>query len=161
MNKEPVDQPTTLTKARRHRRRTRISLSVCDDCCCGTIRKHPGVDHAGIRQQLADAATSVGGRSRSVGCLGVCARSNVVVVRTPDAGTFWVGEVLDDLLVGSLASWIGDGAPLPVPDIIDLHVFERHDPASTPPPSPVTQPIAEPINEPVAEFVTLGRRGPR
>lgn len=102
-----------------------MRLSLCDDCCCGTERKHPGIDHAGIRDRLASGAAAVGGRSRSVRCLGVCERSNVVVVKTPHAGTFWVGEVLDEPLVAALQAWILQGAPLPVPARVAEHVFDR------------------------------------
>jgi hypothetical protein len=124
-----------------------IRLSLCDDCCCGTTRKHPGVDHAGVRGRLADAAASTGGRSRSVGCLGVCERSNVVVVKTPHAGTFWVGEVLEEPLVGELESWIRGGAPLPVPVEVAQHLFDRKELTDELP--------TELPDSPVAEFVSL------
>jgi hypothetical protein len=117
-----------------------IRLSLCDDCCCGTQRKHPGIDHAGIRDRLGDAAASTGGRSRSVGCLGACERSNVVVVKTPHAGSFWVGEVLDEPLVAVLEAWIRKGAPLPVPAEVAQHLFDR----------------TELSDDPVVEFVSFG-----
>lgn len=126
-----------------------VRLSLCDDCCCGTERKHPGVDHAGIRARLAAAAESIGGRSRSVGCLDVCERSNVVVVKTRHAGSFWVGGVLDEPIVCALESWVRQGAPLPVPATIAAHLFER--PSVTP----------EPEAQPVVEFVSLQRSAQR
>lgn len=116
-----------------HRSHTRVSM--CDGCCCGTTRKHPGVDHAGIRNLLAAAVASTGGRSRSVACLGVCERSNVVLVRTRQAGSFWIGEVLDEPIVVALDGWIRQGTPLPVPAEVAAHVFDRDAPmrASTGP----------------------------
>jgi hypothetical protein len=102
------------------------------------MRKHPDVDHAAIRDRLAAAAASIGGRSRTVGCLGACGMSNVVVVKVAHAGTFWTGEVLGDWIVDALDSWIRQGAPLPVPADVDARVFDRLAPspgdvATTPP----------------------------
>jgi hypothetical protein len=116
-----------------------IKLSLCDDCCCGTQRKHPGIDHARIRDRLAGAAASTGGRSRSVGCLGVCERSNVVVVKTPHAGSLWVGEVLEEPLVAELEAWIRQGAPLPVPSEVAGHLFDRKELADEAPAEPVVE----------------------
>jgi hypothetical protein len=126
-----------------------IRLSLCDDCCCGTTRKHPGVDHAALRGRLASAATSTGGRSRTVGCLGVCERSNVVVVKTVHAGTFWVGEVHEEPVVAELESWIRRGAPLPVPAEVTQHLFDR------------TELTDELPAEPVVEFVPFRRSAGR
>jgi len=97
---------------------------------------------------LAAAVASTGGRSRDVDCLGVCERSNVVVVRTRHAGSFWIGEVLDEPIVVALDGWIRQGTPLPVPAEVAAHVFDRD--AST---------KAE--TEPVAELVSLQRRSQR
>lgn len=121
----------------------------CDDCCCGTERKHPGVDHADIRNRLGSAAASAGGRSRRVGCLGVCERSNVVVVKTAHSGSLWVGGVLAEPIVAALESWIRRGAPMPVPEDIASHVFDRR-----------SAPDA-PEADPVIEYVSLKRRSPR
>lgn len=138
----------TMTGVRsRGRATTRVLL--CDACCCGTERKHPGVDHAAIRERLGSAAESTGGRSRRVDCLGVCERSNVVVVKTRSSGTFWIGEVLDEPVVAALESWIRRGAPLPVPANVLSHVFDRRS---------VTE---EPDSAPVVEFVSLLPRGAR
>lgn len=126
---------------------TRVLL--CDACCCGTDRKHPGVDHAAIRERLGSAVASTGGRSQRVDCLGVCERSNVVVVKTRSAGTFWVGGVLDELVVAALESWISQGASLPVPASVFSHVFDRRSMTEEPEPAPVV------------EFVSLMPRGQR
>lgn len=130
-------------------RRAATRVLLCDDCCCGTERKHPGVDHAAIRERLGSAVASTGGRSRRVDCLGVCERSNVVVVKTRSAGTFWVGEVLDEPVVAALEAWIRQGASLPVPASVLSHVFDRR--SMTEDPDPV----------PVVELVSLLPRGER
>jgi hypothetical protein len=128
-----------------------LRVLLCDDCCCGTERKHPGVDHRGFHARLSAAAVSAGGRSRRVDCLGVCERSNVVVVKTPSAGAIWIGEVLDEQTVGALEAWIGAGAPLPVPGQVGSHVFDRR--------SNTDEADVEPAA--VVEFVTLQSRSKR
>ena len=122
---------------RRHCRPTPLSALLCDDCCCGTQRKHPGIDHVGIHNRLRAAAESAGGRGRRVGCLGVCERSNVVVLKSRGSGSLWIGEVLDEPIVAALEAWIRCGAPAPVPTDIAAHVFER--------PSSVSEPVDEPV----------------
>ncbi len=84
-------------------------------------------------------------------CLGVCERSNVVVVKSPSAGTFWIGEVLDEQTVGALETWIGQGTPLPVPVQLRSHVFDRRSLDDESDPEPAA----------VVEFVTLQSRGRR
>jgi hypothetical protein len=142
-----LDGRTVTGDRSRGRATTRVLL--CDACCCGTERKHPGVDHAAIRERLGSAAELAGGRSRRVDCLGVCERSNVVVVKSRSSGTFWVGEVLDEPVVAALESWIGRGAPLPLPANVLSHVFDRRS---------MTE---EPDSAPVVEFVSLLPRGER
>ncbi|WP_395153903.1 (2Fe-2S) ferredoxin domain-containing protein [Ilumatobacter sp.] len=138
--------------SRRHRRRAQISVLLCDACCCGTERKHPGVDHAGIRDRLAVAAASVGGRCRTVDCLDVCSQSNVIVVKTPGSGSFWIGKVLDDAVVDSIDTWIREGAPMPIPADIDLFVFDTKGITET------TEISHEPADAPVTEFVSIQPR---
>ena len=52
---------------------------VCRDCCCGTLRKHPDVDHDLLFEQLG-VRTSGHAQVRASGCLLACEHSNVVVV---------------------------------------------------------------------------------
>ncbi|MCW2506633.1 MAG: hypothetical protein JWO79_4917, partial [Actinomycetia bacterium] len=51
-------------------------VTVCRGCCCGTERKHPGIDHDGLLAALAEV-----GAVRVSDCLDVCEDSNVVVVQ--------------------------------------------------------------------------------
>lgn len=72
----------------------RLCVLLCRDCCCGTLRKHPEIDHTTQESELRAAVTEVGGKLIRTRCLGVCERSNVVVVKTPGE-TYWFGEVLE------------------------------------------------------------------
>jgi hypothetical protein len=95
---------------------TRCRVRVCRDCCCGTARKHPGVDHDGLVGRLAEA---VGDRAEVsvTTCLLACDRSNVVVVSPGSTGRrkgerpVWLGEVLDTRTVDAIASWVVAGGP--------------------------------------------------
>lgn len=95
---------------------------VCHDCCCGTSRKHPGVDHDDLLQHLRDTVPA-GTRVRVVKCLGECERSNVVVardLRTPGRPRdTWHGGVLDRAAVGEVVARLtgqhGEDAPASPP----------------------------------------------
>ena len=87
-------------------------ITVCRGCCCGTERKHPGVDH---ERQLETLRARVA--VRVVDCIDACEVSNVVVVqpsraaRQAGARPVWVGEVLDDEAVLGVADWVDAGGP--------------------------------------------------
>lgn len=90
--------------------------TVCHGCCCGTARKHPGVDHAGLLAALTDGIGGHG-RVRTSECIDACERSNVVVVapspaaRRAGARPVWLGEVLDVDEVDAVADWVRRGGP--------------------------------------------------
>ncbi len=98
-------------------------MQACDGCCCGTARKHPGVDHAGQRVALAEAAQRGGGTYRTVGCLDACHASNVVVVRRRDGRRVWFGRVLDAAVLEALCTWIAQGAPAVLPAALTASAF--------------------------------------
>ena len=91
-------------------------VTVCHGCCCGTERKHPGVDHAGL---LAVLVEGVGdrGRVRTSDCIDACERSNVVVVAPAPAGRragarpMWLAGVLDVDVVDGIVDWVRRGGP--------------------------------------------------
>jgi len=89
---------------------------MCRDCCCGTERKHPGVDHDALFERLV-AATAGAARVDASGCLLACEKSNVVVVLPSAAGRragarpVWLREVLDVGAVDAVATWVRDGGP--------------------------------------------------
>ncbi|WP_229069133.1 hypothetical protein [Actinoplanes sp. DH11] len=99
-------------------------MTVCRDCCCGSPRKHPAVDHAGQVERLR-AGLGDDHRVRTSLCLDVCDQSNVVVVqpapaaRRRGARPVWFGLVLEDVIVDDLVDWVRAGGPgvaaLPAP----------------------------------------------
>jgi hypothetical protein len=103
---------------------------VCRDCCCGTERKHPGVDHDGL---LARLEVGAGARARVLrsACLLACDESNVVVVTPSPAGRragarpVWLRAVLDDVTVDAIGAWVGLGGPgvEAVPSALEARVF--------------------------------------
>jgi hypothetical protein len=106
------------------------TVTVCRDCCCGSLRKHPSVDHdaqlAALRADLEPHH-----RVRVSECLDVCAQSNVIVVqpapqaRREGARPVWFGLVLDDAVLGDLTAWVRAGGPgaEPLPPILELSVI--------------------------------------
>jgi (2Fe-2S) ferredoxin len=108
------------------------TVTVCRDCCCGTTRKHPGVDHDAQLRALQDG---VAGHGRVVvsQCLLACERSNVVVV-APDRGArgagarpVWLDGVLDDEETSAIVAWVRAGGPghAPVPTQLEPLVGRR------------------------------------
>ena len=103
---------------------------ICRGCCCGTDRKHPGTDHERQVATLTQAATACPtARVRTVGCLGPCSHSNVVVVRPVGrAGeAVWLGRMNTHTQTASLAGWLEAGADLEAlpPELV---LFDRFDP---------------------------------
>lgn len=92
------------------------TVTVCRDCCCGTSRKHPEVDHDA---QLSALRDGLEGHARLVvsPCLLACERSNVVVV-APDRGArgggarpVWLDGVLAEEQTAAVVSWVRAGGP--------------------------------------------------
>jgi (2Fe-2S) ferredoxin len=106
------------------------TVTVCRGCCCGTDRKHPGVDHAGQIAALTDGVGDAG-RVRVSDCLDACERSNVVVVgpsldgRRAGARPVWLSDVLHSDTVAEVVAWVRAGGPgvEDPPGVLDLSVF--------------------------------------
>jgi len=107
-------------------------VTVCQDCCCGSVVKHPDVNHEGNLAALRAAVEATGrGVVRVVKCLDECERSDVVVVRRRAASrteTIWLGWVNDDAAAATLTDWLCGGAVGPLPDTLALHVFTKRAP---------------------------------
>ena len=112
-------------------RPTPCRIVVCRGCCCGTRRRHPGVDHDGHLEMLRRTRDRTG-RAVPVlvsSCLGPCAEGNVVVVhpsaegRRRGARPVWLGSLNDDDAVSDLTHWINAGGPglAPLPTTLELH----------------------------------------
>jgi (2Fe-2S) ferredoxin len=105
------------------------TVTVCRDCCCGTAKKHPDVDHDGQLRQLR-AELPAPHRVRVSDCLDVCEQSNVVVVhptpaaRRAGARPVWFGLVVDDDVTGDIAAWVRAGGPgvAPLSAVLELSV---------------------------------------
>lgn len=109
---------------------TTCTVRVCRDCCCGTERKHPGVDHDGLLAGLEGGARSAARVSVS-NCLLACDQSNVVVVSPSPSGReaggrpVWVRGVLDDATVQAIVEWVSEGGPgwVDPPDLVAALAF--------------------------------------
>ena len=94
----------------------RPTLTVCRGCCCGTERKSPGADHAGVLSTI-DAVAGASANVRVADCLGPCERADVVVVgpspegRRRGARPVWVARVGSTRVAEALTEWVRDGGP--------------------------------------------------
>jgi predicted metal-binding protein len=119
-----------------------VTVTVCRDCCCGTKRKHPDVDHDAQLNQLREALnTEPADKGEGAGtgrlvvsqCLLACERSNVVVVtpapgaRNGGARPVWLYMVLTDDQTSAVAEWVRAGGPglAPLPGVLEPLVGER------------------------------------
>lgn len=106
------------------------TVTLCRGCCCGTLRKHPDVDHVGQVERLREG-TAGAGRVKLSDCLDACAQSTVAVVSPSPAGRaaggkpVWLLGVLDRETEDEIAEWVRDGGPGVVdpPGMLDLRVF--------------------------------------
>ncbi|BCJ46949.1 hypothetical protein GCM10010168_35310 [Actinoplanes ianthinogenes] len=91
-------------------------VTVCRDCCCGSLSKHPAVDHDRQLERLR-AALAPAHQVRTSLCLDACSQSNVLVVqpapeaRRRGARPVWFGLVLDDLVLDDITAWVAAGGP--------------------------------------------------
>lgn len=104
---------------------SRPTVTVCRDCCCGSRRKHPDVDHDGQLDALRSGLEGVA-RVVTSGCLLACELSNVVVVspspvaRADGARPVWLASVLTGSAVEAIVAWVRAGGPgtAPLPGVL-------------------------------------------
>jgi hypothetical protein len=93
-----------------------VRVRVCRDCCCGTVRKHPDVDHDALVDRLVTGTRGLAAVDITP-CLLACERSNVVVVQPGAHGRLaggrpvWLRGVLDVAAVDEIARWVRAGGP--------------------------------------------------
>ncbi|BBY28772.1 (2Fe-2S) ferredoxin domain-containing protein [Mycolicibacterium sediminis] len=96
--------------------RSKPTVTVCRGWCCGTVKKHPTIDHEARLARLRDLVEGIG-NLRTSDCLGPCERSNVVVVSPSAPGhraggrPAWLGYVLDTHTETDISDWLRDGGP--------------------------------------------------
>ncbi|WP_030452453.1 hypothetical protein [Herbidospora cretacea] len=103
-----------------------MRVTVCRDCCCGSARKVPHLDHDEQIRLLGEVA-----EVRVTECLDVCDQANVIVVQpTPEGRAaggrpVWLAFVNDGHATADVAEWIRAGGPglAPMPPILELHRF--------------------------------------
>jgi (2Fe-2S) ferredoxin len=100
-----------------------MRITVCRDCCCGTVKKHPKVNHGDQLARLRAIAAEVGASVTVAECLDTCETSNVVVVQAKGSKPVWFGFVLSDAAVEDIGAWLKAGGPgvAPLSDTLDLH----------------------------------------
>ena len=63
--------------------------------------------------------------ARVVDCVGECAHSNVVIVRSGDGPSVWLGGISNPAITSALCEWLGAGALQPPPRVLQSRVFVR------------------------------------
>ena len=104
--------------------RASVCVLLCRDCCCGTARKHPDVDHDAQERTLCAAAAVSGGRVIRTRCLGVCERSNVIVVKTA-ASTHWFGGALSGAQTAAVSDFVRAAGARPAPAELVFQIAAR------------------------------------
>lgn len=106
-----------------------LIVHVCRDCCCGTWRKHPEVDHSAQLETLTRTVDSLpGGQIKTTKCVGECRHSNVLIIRRFLHGrtlTTWLGNILRERQTLALCQWLTQGAyqDLPLPSSLKRYAF--------------------------------------
>lgn len=96
---------------------------VCRGCCCGTRKKHPGVDHKGLEKLLRSGAKRAGMRYEVTDCLGPCGQGNVVVVRR-DGRIRWFRKLNDEGSTGAVVEHLVTGE---VSSELERHRLQKRD----------------------------------
>lgn len=99
------------------------SVLVCRGCCCGTDGKHPDTDHDLHLDRIRAVGSEAKAKVFTVGCLGPCERSNVVVVRSGSQRR-WFGELLTDDQLAHFTGWLATGGTQPITDSLAQHRFD-------------------------------------
>ena len=108
-------------------RATGRHVYLCRGCCCGKAKKHPGVDHDGIRRAVRDSARAAGLPVTVTDCLGPCGQGNMLVVQT-DETVRWFRKMNEPGAVRDLVEHVGaTGSVDGLPDAYDRHVMAKRE----------------------------------
>jgi hypothetical protein len=102
---------------------------LCKGCCCGrTDRGLPAVPVDRIKAIWKAEKLNRAVQLTISGCLGPCDLPNVAVV-VDARGTTWYGRLEGDAPYDALIAWarasVAAGTPLPAPDALEPHRFDR------------------------------------
>jgi cobaltochelatase CobN len=126
----PTTAPTTTpTPPLATRIKSTAQVLLCKGCCCGkTERGLPAVPVDRIKAAWKAAKLNQAVQLTISGCLGPCDLPNVAVVVTAETTT-WYGLLDGDAHYDALIDWAracaAAGTPLPLPEELAAHRFDR------------------------------------
>ena len=98
-------------KKQKAAKQKRPKVWVCRGCCCGTRKKHPGVDHDDLLATTKAGAKAAGMKVSKTDCLGPCGQGNIVVVRA-GGEICWFRKMNAHEPTAALAGHLADGGSL-------------------------------------------------
>jgi (2Fe-2S) ferredoxin len=99
----------------------------CRGCCCGTRKKHPGVDASLLSKVLKEGARAAGADYRRTGCLGPCGQGNIVVVRAAGR-TRWFRKMDDeDTTLALMDHLVDSGNVIDLPEALRRRVMTKRE----------------------------------
>lgn len=109
--------------------KSRGQILLCKGCCCGkTERGLPEVPVDRIKAAWKAEKLNRVVQLTISGCLGPCELPNVAVLMTPEGST-WLGNLAGEAHYAALIGWARDsasaGSPIPLPEVLTAHRFER------------------------------------
>lgn len=98
---------------------------VCRGCCCGTRKKHPGVDHDALLAATKAGAAAAGAKVKKTDCLGPCGQGNIVVVRA-GGDICWFRKMNAPGPTEALAAHLAEGRSLrELPSTLARHTMPK------------------------------------
>lgn len=99
----------------------------CRGCCCGTRKKHPGVDSEALSKLLKEGAREAGAGYRRTDCLGPCGQGSIVVVRAAGR-TRWFRKMDDeDATLALMDHLVDSGSVDDLPACLQRRVMSKRE----------------------------------
>ena len=98
-------------KKQKKAKQKRPKVWVCRGGCCGTRKKHPGVDHDALYVTTKEGAKAGGAKVTKTDCLGPCGQGNIVVVRA-EGEICWFRKMNAREPTAALADHLAEGRSL-------------------------------------------------